>query len=117
MKTCKDCIYLLLINSYTEDDGIRTYNGECRFFPDSVYVKSTYWCGQLKEKPNLKDELANPKGHVEMDEEPNQYTELKSRIAEGLGKIADESVVKAMMGEDKPNIWKQQQDLKQPDKS
>ena len=55
MKTCKDCIYMLLINSYTEDDGIRTYNGECRFFPDSVYVKSDYWCGQLKEKPARKE--------------------------------------------------------------
>ena len=55
MKTCKDCIYMLPINSYTEDDGIRTYNGECRFFPDSVYVKSDYWCGQLKAKVTKED--------------------------------------------------------------
>ena len=72
MKTCKDCIYMLPINSYTEDDGIRTYNGECRFFPDSVYVKSDYWCGQLKEKPARKQELSDPKGIIEIQEEINK---------------------------------------------
>ena len=75
MKICKDCIYWVDINhpSAAPIDGSKALHigqGECRLYPEPrENVFANHWCGQLKEKPTLKQELSDPNGYVRMSAE------------------------------------------------
>ena len=87
MKTCKDCTYWKFHHRLVDEDEI---SGRCHLHPTIIPTADYHWCGQLKEKMVYKANWDTP-----------EYWKAN----EAANKRASERL----------NIWKQQQDLKQPD--